>query len=405
MRYGRIMNSGPLFYKKHSPQDRIFPGLAGEVVRFSLFLKGRGFSVYQSSIHDALHCLKEINISKREDFSAALRANLTANYLEWDQFEGLFDKFWGQRNKNAKTADNERHFLDRLSENREAEYKALIHTGEIQSADVDVPCRKEWLEGVAYSPVSEIETKDLGRFNRLDVQVAELALKKIVEPFKIDVSRRSQKSCRLGNMDFSRVIRNSLKAGGLPVELYYKRKKKRLRRLVILADVSGSMDRYVRIVMPFILGIKGIGSKVEAFVFSTSLSRITFIIRHLSFKDAVERIPGDVSDWSGGTRIGYSLHQFTHEQGRKLLNKRSVIVILSDGWDLGSKELLKREMDTISRKTHCIIWLNPLAGDPDYKPMCKGMKVVLPYVDHFLPADSLQSLKRVGRLISSVMIY
>ena len=235
--------------------------------------------------------------------------------------------------------------------------------------------------------------------------MAELALKKMVEPFKIDISRRSQRSHRPGDMDFSRVMRNSLKVGGLPVELYYKRKKKRLRRLVILADVSGSMDRYARIVMPFILGIKGIGSKIEAFVFSTSLSHITFIIRHLSFEKAIERIPRDVSDWSGGTRIGYSLHQFTHEQGRRLLNKRTVIVILSDGWDLGSKELLRREMETISRKTHRIVWLNPLAGDPDYKPMCKGMRVVLPYVDHFLPADSLQSLKSVGRLLSSVMIY
>ena len=399
------MNSGPHFYKRHSPQDIIPPGLAGEVVRFSFYLKGRGFRVYQSSIHDALRCLKEINISKKEDFSAALRANLTANDLEWDQFEGLFDEFWGQRNEDGETVDNENHSFDRISENRAAEYKVSLHTGEIQSAEVNVPYKKEWLEGVAYSPVSGIETKDLGRFNRLDVQVAELALKKMVEPFKIDISRRSQRSHRPGDMDFSSVMRNSLKVGGLPVELYYKRKKKRLRRLVILADVSGSMDRYVRIVMPFILGIKGIGSKIEAFVFSTSLSRITFIIRHLSFEDAIERIPRDVSDWSGGTRIGYSLYQFTHGEGRKLLNKRAVIVILSDGWDLGSKELLRREMETISRKAHRIVWLNPLAGDPDYKPMCKGMRVVLPYVDHFLPADSLQSLKKIGYLLSSVMIY
>lgn len=147
------------------------------------------------------------------------------------------------------------------------------------------------------------------------------------------------------------------------------------------------------------------GSKAEVFVFSTSLTSISFTIRHLSFKKAVNRIAREVPDWSGGTRIGYSLHQFNQTYGQRLVNQRTVVVILSDGWDLGGKELLRREMETLARNAHCIIWLNPLAGDLGYQPVCQGMRIALSYVDYFLPADNLQSLKRVGRLLSRIMIH
>ena len=174
---------------------------------------------------------------------------------------------------------------------------------------------------------------------------------------------------------------------------------------MILADVSGSMDRYARVVMPFILGLRGIGSRAEVFVFSTSLTSITSSIRHLSFEKILKNIAREVPDWSGGTRIGYSLHQFNQKQGQRLLSQQTVLVILSDGWDLGGKNLLRREMETLSRKAFSVMWLNPLAGDPDYQPICKGMKVALPYVDYFLPVDSLKSLMRVGRLLSRIMIH
>ena len=188
------------------------------------------------------------------------------------------------------------------------------------------------------------------------------------------------------------------------MKLFFRKKKKRLKRLVILTDVSGSMDRYARFVIPFILGLKGVGSKAEAFVFSTSLTPITPYLRSLSVDKALEKISLEVPGWSGGTRIGHSLHQFNECYGERLLNRQTVVVIMSDGWDLGGRELLRRGMKTLSRKAHCIIWLNPLAGDPEYEPVCQGMQLALSYVDYFLPADSLQSLKKVGRTLSRVMI-
>ena len=373
-------------------------GLSGKVVRFAGFLKGRGFRVFQSSVHDALRCLEEISLEKKEDFFVSLRSNLATTDLEWAQFGDLFDQFWARVNEEKIPDKNELESeRDRQMENLDEKF--LPDDNADLSTAANNSDKKEWLEGVAYSPVSMVEKKDLGRFDRGDVQVAQLALKKMMEPFRIDISRRSKRGRKSGNIDFPRVIKKSLKTGGIPFELFYRQKRKRLKRLVILTDVSGSMDRYARFVMPFLLGLRGVGSRAEVFVFSTSLTPITFMVRHLDVEKALERIVREVPDWSGGTRIGYSLHQFNQGYGERLLSRRTVVVLLSDGWDLGGKDLLRREMACLSNMAYSVIWLNPLAGDPDYEPLCRGMKSALPYVDYFLPADSLESLKRVGRLL------
>lgn len=381
-------------------------GLVGKIIQFAAFLKDRGFKVFQSSIQDALRGLETIPLENKEDFFFCLRSNLAATDLEWAQFETLFDEFWTRMAEAVKKEKDDQRGPNPDAENIGDGGECRSEAKSEQSEEEKDPSDREWLEGVAYSPiVSTVEKKDLGRFNKADVQVANLALKKMMEPFKIDKSRRSRRSRKSGGMDFQRIIKESLKTGGMPLALFYKQKKKRLKRLVILADVSGSMDRYAQFAMPFLLGLRGVGSRAEVFVFSTSLTSITFSVRHMSFEKVISHIAQAVPDWSGGTRIGFSLHQFNEIHGQRLLNQRTVVVVLSDGWDLGANKLLEREMALLSRKCHSVIWLNPLAGDPDYEPLCRGMNTALPYVDHFMAADSLQSLKRVGRLLSRVMVH
>jgi len=378
--------------------------LAGRVIRFAGFLKGRGFRIFRSSVHDAVRSLEKISLEEKEDFFLSLRANLVATDLEWVQFKDLFDQFWNRTGSNEGAGADDRG-QDRRAGESTPDIEAIPDGPSKASTVPDAYDSKDRLEGIAYSPVSIVEKKDLGRFDKGDIPIARLALKQMAAPFRIDTSRRSKRGRHAGDLDFPRILRNGLKTGGIPFELFYREKKKRLKRLVILADVSGSMDRYARFVMPFLLGLRGIGSRAEVFVFSTSLTPVTFLVRHWSVEKALERIAEEVPDWSGGTRIGFSLHQFNHGYGERLLNRRTVVVLLSDGWDLGGKDLLMREMAFLSRKAHAVIWLNPLAGDPDYEPVCRGMKTVLPYVDYFLPADSLQSLKRVGRLLSRVLVH
>ncbi len=388
--------------QKSSPD----PGLAAEVVRFADFLKGRGFGVFQSSVHDALESVCRINLLHREDMFAALRANLVCTDLEWRQFQPLFEQFWGR----ALDNDDAPEEIDPHRHRDHPEHPADAAAGEKRRESEEVESgqaddEKASIHGVSYSPVSSVQKKDFGHLDAADIQVAQLALKKMMAPFMLHRSRRVRRAQRTGSMDFPRVMRQSLKAGGVPFHLYFRKRKKRLRRLVVLADVSGSMDRYARFIMPFILGLRGIGSKAEVFVFSTSLTPITLLLRHLSLEQSLERIAETVPEWSGGTRIGFSLHQFNTRHGGRLLNRRTVVTIVSDGWDLGGKDLLQREMAELSRKAHCVLWLNPLAGDPAYQPVCQGMRVALPYVDYFLPAHSLESLQRVGRLLSRLMVH
>jgi hypothetical protein len=369
-------------------------------VAFADFLKGRGFRIFLTGVLDALRGLQEIDLTNGGDFLAVLRANLAASDLEWAQFERLFNEFWLEGDSGREPRKRDRTPQERTS-GRGAESTCESCAERVVEAPSGDP--KEWLEGVSFSPVSSLEKKDLYRFDASELQVAQLALKRLIAPFKIHLARRRKRSRRPGDMDFARVMKKSLKGGGIPLELFFKEKRRRLKRLIILADVSGSMDRYARFVLPFLLGLRAVGSRAEVFVFSTSLTSITFMVRHLPFEKALERIAREVPQWSGGTRIGYSIHQFNQGEGAGLLGKRAVVVILSDGWDLGGKELLRREMETLGKRAHRILWLNPLAGDPDYEPLSHGLRVALPFVDYHLPVTSLQSLRRVGRVLSKVM--
>lgn len=384
--------------------DTLPPGITAKIVAFATFLKARGFKVYQSSILDALRGLQTIALSSREDFFTVLRVNFASSDLEWAQFRGLFEAFFSMEEEEVRE-DEEPVPSPGMDERKEGVPEYVLREtraeGIVDTEEEDGGER----EGIAYSPISRIEQKDLFHLGPKDIQIAQLALKKMIAPFHVSLTRRLKKSRKKGNIDFRRVMRKSLKGGGIPLELFFREKRKRLKRLVILADVSGSMDRYARFVMPFLLGLRGVGARAEVFVFSTSLSRITQLIQHLPIEKTLKRISEEIPDWSGGTRIGYSLHQFNESHGSRMLSRRTVVVIMSDGWDLGGKTLLRREMAAVSRQAHSVIWLNPLAGDPDYRPVCQGMRIALPYIDHFLPADSLASLERVGKLLAKVMVH
>jgi len=376
--------------------------IAQRVILFARFLRSHGFKVFSTGTVDALKGMQETGLHDRKDFFHILRANMVTGDMEWKLFNDLFEEFW-----RAREDPQEKGREDQEGESV-PNPEDLIMVAPPQHANEDrvdllVPGKKDSLEGTLYSPVALFERKDLSQFERGDIQVAHLILKNMMASFRVAESRRFKRSKKDRDMDFRLILKRSLKVEGLPVQLFYRRRKKRLKKLVILADVSGSMDRYVRFLMPFLLGLRGIGSQSEVYVFSTSLSRITFFVRKLPVEKALSRIAGEVPDWSGGTRIGESLQQFHERYGQRHLNKRTVVVIMSDGWDLGARSLLQKEMQMLSGKVHSVIWLNPLAGDPEYRPLCRGMQAVLPYVDHLLAADNLQSLRRVGRILSKVM--
>lgn len=379
------------------------PGLAGEIVRFGAFLRGRNFKVFQTSLHAALEACTCIALHSRDDFQAALRTTLTVGAMEWAAFPRLFELFWKGRgmgppaspSPSPRTADPPAEDLPLMQEERVS--------GKTVRREEASP--REYLEGVAYSPVSCVEKKDFGKLEAADIHVATLALQEIARPFALEFSRRTRAGRRAGQLDFPRTLRKGLRTEGVPLELEFLARRRRLKRLVVLADVSGSMDRYARFVLPFLLGLRGMGSRTEVFAFSTQLTPLTRVIRRLPPEKALARMAEDVPHWSGGTRIGHCLKEFLATHGNRITPRRTVAVIFSDGWDLGGRELLGRQMARLRQRVHTILWLNPMAGDPDYLPLLQGMQTALPYVDHLLAADSLQSLKRVGHVLGKVMLH
>jgi uncharacterized protein with von Willebrand factor type A (vWA) domain len=251
--------------------NRIVPGLAGKVIDFSSFLKGRGLKIFSSDIMDSLKGLQDIDIADREDFLSVLRANLVTTYAEWKLFRELFDEFWQEIEYRHEDISNQCSQGDSGGEGELLPGSDPQVAPDHEEAERD-PCEEETLTGVTYSPVECLQRKNLALFDKGDIPVAQLILKNMISTFRLTMTRRFKRSKKASGVDFRRVLRNSLKTDGLPIHLFYKRRRKRLKRLVILTDVSGSMERYARFVMPFIMGLKGVGSKADVFVFSTSLT-------------------------------------------------------------------------------------------------------------------------------------
>jgi uncharacterized protein with von Willebrand factor type A (vWA) domain len=193
-----------------------------------------------------------------------------------------------------------------------------------------------------------------------------------------------------------RTLRQSLKTGGEIIELSFKLRKQNKTRLVVMCDVSGSMDLYSRLLLQFVYGLQNSFARVETFVFSTALERITGHLKAAPYERALASLSANVQGWSGGTLIGPSITAFNCEWSR-LADRRTIVIILSDGWDTGEPEELASSLATLKRRVGRLIWLNPLLGTETYQPVTRGMQAALPHIDVFAPAHNFASLRALER--------
>src|SRR5690606_36845139 len=198
------------------------------------------------------------------------------------------------------------------------------------------------------------------------------------------------------------MLRASLKHGGVPIQLKYRRRREKMRPLVLICDISGSMDRYSRILLQFVHTLESGLENVEVFVFGTRLTRITRELRKRDVDSAITDVVNAVDDWSGGTRIGEAIRGVKYRWRRRVLRSNVTVVLMSDGWYLGGAYLLGGEMSRFQRSCRRLIWLNPLLGAPGYQPLTQGIRAALPYVDHFMPVHNLQSLEALADLLGEV---
>jgi hypothetical protein len=211
------------------------------------------------------------------------------------------------------------------------------------------------------------------------------------------LSRRLTISNRATRIDLRRSIRQNIARGGEPFVLAYKGKKPRKNKLVILLDISGSMNFYSLFLVRFAYALQARFERVHTFLFSTNVVEISDLLRTRYLPEALRKLSQRAAGWSGGTRIGESLRQFNQGYGRKLLSRDTIFIILSDGWDTGEPELLASQLRMTKGRVRKVLWLNPLLGVKGYQPLTRGMVAALPYVDVFAPAHNLESLLALER--------
>jgi uncharacterized protein len=242
-----------------------------------------------------------------------------------------------------------------------------------------------------WSDVGGIANKDFSTFTADEIALGRAALDRLTwEP----AERRTRRwvAGRGARLDLRRAIAHSLRTGGDIVSMPQRRRRTHPRTLIVLCDVSGSMERYSRMLLHFTHSIARKYRDVEVFLFSTQLTRVTMDVRAKRLDAAVAGVSRAVPDWSGGTKIGEALAQFHRRWARRVLHRGPVVLLISDGWDRGDPALLREQVARLRRSSHRLIWLNPLIGTTDYAPLTRGLQAALPYVDDFLAARTLNDL-------------
>ncbi len=254
----------------------------------------------------------------------------------------------------------------------------------------------------SYSAEEQLLRKDFATFRDDEVREARRYLRWLAPKLATATTRRRRPVRSGPELDLRRSLRLAARHGGEVLQLVHRRRRVRRLKLVLLCDVSGSMDVYARFLTQFLYGLQAELRGVSTFVFSTRLFDVTPMLRARTFDEALLHVAERVDGWSGGTRIGASLAEFNRRQAKELLGPRTVVVIISDGWDRGDIGQLAREVRTLKRRSYRLLWLNPLLGSDGYRPVAQGMAAALPYVDEFLPVHNLESLAHVGRRLMSL---
>ena len=256
----------------------------------------------------------------------------------------------------------------------------------------------------AWSDAELLRDKDFADYTDAERRVARRVMRRLAESAPTRPSRRTRPARRRGapphaaRPDLRRTMRSSLRSDGYPLERHWREPAERPRPLVLVCDVSGSMEPYARMLLQYMQACVAARRRVETFVFGTRLTRVTAELAGRDPDRALDRAAGAADDWSGGTRIGDALGALNREHGRRL-GRGAIVVLLSDGWDRGEPEQLAAEMARLARCAHALIWLNPLKAHPGYEPLTRGMQAALPHVDHFLAGNSLASLADLADLM------
>ena len=253
---------------------------------------------------------------------------------------------------------------------------------------------------VKYSSLETLSSKDFSDCNKAELQELFHLMNEIRFTGEKKKSRRMVPTKKKRQFDFATSVRSSFRTNGEIVREHFRENGERKRRLVLLLDISGSMEVYARVLIRFVHAVMMCRSDVEAFTLGTRLTRITRELSARNLDSALSRASNAVEDWSGGTRLGEGIKEFNDQWGIRGMARGATVLILSDGWDRGDSETVSEQMERLHRVTHRIVWANPLKATPNYEPLAKGMAAALPHIDNFVEGNSFNSLKDLSKLLT-----
>ncbi len=364
--------------------------IVGHVVTFGRVLREAGLEIGPGRLTDALRALDAVDLASRDDVYFSLRQTLVSRRDELAVFDRAFDA-WFLREPVLAPARGEAAEPTL----RVVEAAAEEPGGEGEEPDED-------LIDLGASRQELLRDKDFAELTDDELRRVRDLIGRIAAARPLRRSRRSRRDPLGAALDVRGMIRRSLRTGGDPADRPLRARKEVPRRLVLLCDVSGSMDSYARVLLLFLHAAVGAGRGVEAFAFGTRLSRLTPDLATRDPMAALARCTEEVVDWGSGTRIGASLREFNDVYGRRGMSRGAIVVIASDGWEREDPTLVGREMARLARAAYAVVWVNPLKGNPDYQPLAGGMQAALPFVDRFLAGHNLRSLEELATILAGI---
>ena len=361
-------------------------------LRFGGILRGLDFDAGPARMLPFLTALTVIDIGRGDDLRAAVHAHFARRRDDRPLLDQALMLFL--TSPTAPAARGSTREPARL------ERKAAA-TRQLRVLDDAVSDDSNPLEVATYSPIEVLRHKDFASLTADEMR----EVRRLIAAMRVPAAqRRSQRyrRGRSGRIDLRRLLRNSLRFDGEPMLLAWRSPRIKPRPLVLLCDISGSMERYSRAALSLAYAAQRGAKRVEVFVFATRLTKITRQLRGHDPDLALDRVLHSVDDWSGGTRIGEAIETFNRKFARRVLGHGATVLVISDGWDRGDPADLRAAVARLQRACHRLVWMSPLLGMADYEPLTVGLQAALPYVDDFIPAHNLASLEALGRLLLEV---
>jgi uncharacterized protein len=392
-----------------TPVDRDGGRIATNIMHFARVLRAAGLPIGPGKVIDAIHALEQTGLGRRDDFYWTLHAVFVNRRDQRELFDQAFHVFW----RNPQILERMMSMVlptAQLGEGEAPESDISPRIAEALTAGAtpqdDVKTREteevEFDATLTFSQDEVLREMDFEKMTTSEIEAAKSAMRRMRLPIMEVPTRRFRADKTGARADMRATLRTALRSGGDIIPMRWRRRRQRKPPIVVLCDISGSMERYARMLLHFLHAITNDRDRVHTFLFGTRLTNVTRYLRNKDIDVALEQVTDAVVDWSGGTRIGQCLHDFNHDWSRRVLTQGAVVILITDGLDREGGEGLPKEMDRLHRSSRRLIWLNPLLRYDQFEPKSQGIRAILPHVDDFRPVHNLESLAQLTHILSDM---